>query len=52
MVPSTTRSFVCTAPVVDMRRSYVGLAESAGELVQQDRRTARCFSSRANAATA
>jgi transposase len=35
MVPSSTRIFVCTAPV-DMRRSFVGLAESARDLVQQD----------------
>ncbi|HEY1535193.1 MAG TPA: IS66 family insertion sequence element accessory protein TnpB [Polyangiaceae bacterium] len=42
MVPSSTRIFVCTAPV-DMRRSFSGLADSARELVQQDPATGALF---------
>ena len=42
MVPSSTRIFVCTAPV-DMRRSFAGLAESARQLMQQDPATGALF---------
>ena len=36
MIPTTTRIFVCTAPV-DMRRSFDGLARCTRELFEQDR---------------
>jgi len=35
MIPTTTRIFVCTAPV-DMRRSFDGLARCTRELLEQD----------------
>jgi transposase len=42
MVPTSTRIFVCTAPV-DMRRSFDGLAKCTRELLQHDPESGALF---------